>query len=57
MNKKKNHILKLVFYIFEEIKKQKKWTLLPIWILLLTVALTLLISGSAYLIPAIYIAF
>lgn len=50
-------MVKLLSVIFSEIRKQKKWWLLPVWILLLTLALVLVISGSSYLIPAIYIAF
>ncbi len=56
MNNKKG-IVKITVLLFKEIVKQKKWLLLPVWILLLTIALALIITGSAYLIPAIYIAF
>lgn len=44
-------------FIAREIVVQKKWFLLPVWILLLGLALMILVGGSSALLPAIYIAF
>ena len=53
---KKPSIFKFILIVFEEIRNQKKWYLLPIWILLAAIGLIILASGTSYLIPAIYIA-
>lgn len=44
-------------FILKEIFVQKKWILLPVWILLAAIALILLLGGGSSLLPAIYIAF
>ncbi len=54
----KRSIPGLLIYLFQEILNKKKWFLLPLWILLVAIALILLISGtSSYILPAIYIGF
>ena len=50
-------ILGFILLVFGEIRRQKKWYLLPLWILLAAIALALLFSGSSYILPAIYISF
>ncbi len=57
MNKNKRSMIRLLEVTIKEIFNQKKWWLLPIWILICTIALVLIVSGSSFLIPAIYIAF
>ena len=55
-NKNKRTIPQLLKVIFREIKSQKKWVLLPLWVLLAVIGLMLIFAGSSYLLPAIYIA-
>lgn len=43
-------------FIFKEIILQKRYLLLPVWILLLAAALLILLGGGSALLPAIYIA-
>lgn len=50
-------LTRLLGYLLNQIFVQKRWLLLPVWIILATAVLVMLLSGSAYLIPAIYIAF
>lgn len=45
----------LVIFLFQELLHQKKWILLPLWVLLAAIALLLFISGSSFILPAIYI--
>jgi hypothetical protein len=45
----------LLFFLFKEILRQKKFILLPLWVLLAALALILLVSGSSFILPAIYI--
>lgn len=45
----------LTIFFLKEILRKKKWILLPLWILLLSVALILVISGNSFILPAIYI--
>ncbi len=47
----------LLIYIFKEIIRQKRWLLLPVWILLAGIALFFFLSSSGVLLPAIYLAF
>lgn len=49
-------IMAFVGFIFREIVAQKKWLLLPLWILLAATALAILIGGGSSLLPVIYIA-
>jgi len=42
-------------FLFLEICRQKKWALLPVWFLLVLIGVLLLASGSAHLLPAIYV--
>ena len=46
----------MLFMLYRIIEK-KKWMLLPLWALLLAIALVLVLSGNVHLLPAIYIAF
>ena len=47
----------LTFFILKEIFVQKRWLLLPIWVLLLSLALIIFLGGGSSILPAIYIAF
>jgi len=53
--KAKRTLGSLIIFIFKEILIQKKWVLLPLWILLTAMALILMISGTSSVLPAIYI--
>ena len=44
-------------FVWKEIVAQRKWVLLPLWILLAAVAIVILVGGTTPLLPAIYIAF
>ncbi|GEM_PF-4876363 len=55
-DKGKRTIPQLLKVIVKEIFKQKKWVLLPLWVLLAIIGLLLIFAGSSYLLPAIYIA-
>ena len=46
-----------LFFVLREIAAQRKWLLVPVWILLAAVALLMLLGGGSSLLPAIYIAF
>jgi hypothetical protein len=47
-----------VGYLFKEIWRQRKWSLLPLWVLLAAIALGLLLGGgSSSILPAIYVTF
>lgn len=48
---------KLLVYILKEIIRQRRWLLMPLWILLAGIVLIFFLSSGAYLIPAIYLAF
>lgn len=43
--------------LLSRIVRSKKYWLLPLWALLVALALILLLTGNGHLIPAIYIAF
>lgn len=45
----------LIIFLVKEILRQKKWILLPLWALLAAIALIILLSGSSFILPAIYI--
>jgi len=45
------------FFLLKEIWRQKKWFLLPLWILLAALALVIVLGGGSSLLPVIYIAF
>jgi hypothetical protein len=45
---------KFLLFILMEIRAQKRWLLLPIWILLAAVAILLFVMGTNTLLPAIY---
>lgn len=55
-NRKRRTVFGLLRIILKEIKNQRKWVLLPVWIFLAVMALVLVFAGSSYLLPAIYIA-
>lgn len=42
---------------FRRIVSQRKWMLLPLWVLLAVVAILLVLSGGSSLLPVIYLAF
>jgi hypothetical protein len=44
-------------FVFKAVIKKKKYWLLPFWILLLAIAITLFLTGNGALLPAIYLAF
>lgn len=46
-----------VGFVFVEILRQKKWLLLPVWILLAIIVLLIVLGGGSAILPAIYIAF
>jgi hypothetical protein len=43
--------------LFRRIVASRKWWLLPLWILLVALALILFLNGAGALLPAIYMAF
>ena len=48
---------RLLLHILKEIIRQRRWLLLPLWLLLAGIVLVFFLSSGAYLIPAIYLAF
>jgi len=48
---------RLLVYILREIVRQRRWLLLPLWMLLAGIVLLFFLSSGAYLIPAIYLSF
>ncbi len=50
-------ILGFTRFIALEIMRQKKWWLMPVWVLLAAFALLIILGGSSSLLPAIYIGF
>lgn len=43
-------------HLLKEIVRQKRWALMPVWLLLAIVGLILVLTGNAHLLPAIYLA-
>lgn len=43
--------------LWRQIVAQRRWLLVPLWVLLALVGLLLLLTGNPHLLPAIYIAF
>lgn len=43
--------------LLREIVAQRRWLLLPLWLLLALLAVVLVTTGNSYLLPALYIAF
>ena len=43
--------------LWREIVTQRRWFLIPLWILLALLGLMLVLTGNPHLLPAIYIAF
>ena len=50
-------IFGFLYWMWKQIILKKKWWLLPIWALLLTIGMILFLSGHGSVLPAIYIAF
>lgn len=46
-----------LLYLWREMARQRKWLLLPLWLLLVLLGALLILSGNSYLLPVIYIAF
>jgi hypothetical protein len=46
-----------VFFVLARIRQEGKWWLIPLWILLVILAVLLVLSGNGALLPAIYLAF
>lgn len=46
-----------LFFVWDRIRKEGKWWLVPLWILLVILAVLLVLSGNGALLPAIYLAF
>ena len=44
-----------ILSILKEIYKQKKWVLIPLWVLLAAIALLIFLEGGSPLLPSIYI--
>lgn len=44
-------------WLFRRIWERKKWWLLPLWALLVALAIVLFLTGNGALLPAIYLAF
>ena len=45
----------LLMFLFVQAWRKKKWILLPLWILLISLALIILLTGNSSILPAIYI--
>ncbi len=45
----------LLTFLLQESVRQKKWLLLPLWVLLAAVGLILFLGGGSFILPAIYI--
>ena len=46
-----------VVWIFKAIIRKRKWWLLPVWALLVALALILFLGGQGAILPVIYMAF
>lgn len=44
-----------VIFVLKEILRQKKWLLLPLWVLLAAIGLFIILGGGSAILPAIYI--
>ena len=44
-------------WLFGRIWSQKKWWLIPFWVLLVALGIVLFLTGNGALLPAIYLAF
>lgn len=56
-SEKPHTILGFTKYLLKEIVTQRKWLLLPVWVLLAACALAIAFGGASTILPAIYIAF
>ncbi len=46
-----------LLFVLKQIMRQRKWLLLPLWVILAVIGVLLLLSGGSSLLPVIYIAF
>lgn len=46
-----------LFMLWRQIVSQRRWLLIPLWVLLALIGLLLILTGNPHLLPAIYIAF
>jgi len=46
-----------LFWLLARIRAEKKWWLMPFWVLLAALGIALALSGNGALLPAIYLAF
>ncbi len=46
-----------LLFVWARIRREGKWWLIPLWILLVILAILLVLSGNGALLPAIYLAF
>jgi hypothetical protein len=56
-DRRSRKISALLGHLFKEIIRQKRWALMPVWILAAAIALFFFLSASNFLIPAIYLGF
>jgi len=56
-NKDTKDLLRFLKDLLKEIFVQRRWFLLPLWILLALLGLLLILTGNSALLPVIYIAF
>ena len=56
-NKDTKDVLRFLKDLLKEIFVQRRWFLLPLWILLSLLGLLLILTGNSALLPVIYIAF
>lgn len=47
---------RFLIFLIKRIKDERKWWLLPFWVLAVVFALVLFLSGSGAMLPAIYLA-
>lgn len=50
-------VKEFVGFTFRQIVLQRKWVLLPLWVILAVVAVMLVLTGNSHLLPVIYLAF
>jgi hypothetical protein len=48
---------KFLVFLLTRIVEERKWWMLPIWVLAVIVGLVLYLSGGGAMLPAIYLAF
>lgn len=50
-------LIPFCFWLLKKILEKKKWWLLPVWILIVMIAIILVLSGHGSILPIIYLAF